>query len=394
MPTPLQIFSPNSQVLRLGGPAPGQPDPIAELLAASGLSILPLTEEPPARPDAFRRLASQARFALIDLDQDKIALPWLKAFRERRPVPPLIAFYATAELPALLAAGSIGLDGAIKLPASAEKITAVLAPWLPAPIAASTPRPPDDSGNSMFFAPRERPLTATHLSAASDGNQALLRTIDKHPQETRFLATGPVGAEFALLVQELAARRKIPYVDIALPGLPPPPRIGLLVTGNRALFTRSTAPLALLLLPGTGPNETAPTTEEFLRLPLKPLRCRLPDIAHYLCRWLPEIFAANNRKDPPFPLSPAWRHAFLAHPWPGEFSELIRSMHRLALLPAGEPPLPGFLAPVPADAGFDSVASSQIPRSYRDRLSRRIPANLLPSVLAALGCPELPPGHE
>lgn len=394
MPPPPLPFTSALRVLRLGGAAPDQPDPLATLLTAAGLAPLPLPEYPPDEPEAFRRLACQARFALIDLDLSPASLRWLKAFRTRRPVLPIIASYSRAELPALLTAGSIGLDGAIKLPASPEKIAALLAPWLPPPSPANTPRSTHDSGDNLPSSNRPPALAATHLSPSSDANQTLLRQIDSLPTATRFIANGPVGAEFSLLARELAARRGVASAHISLPGLPSPSRTDLLVTDDLPLFTHSSAPFALLLIPGHPPEESSPPSDPCVHLTLKPLRSRLPDLAHYLHRWLPDIFSANHRPDPPFPLSPSWRHAFLAHPWPGEFSELYRAMHRLALLPPDTLPPPGFLAPVPPLTSFETLASFQIPRSYRARLARRIPAGLLPAVLSALGCPDPSPGHE
>lgn len=393
MPPSFHSFATATRVLRLGGPPPGQADPVLDLITASGLTLQPLPESPPATPEAFRGLTRQARFALIDLDCAPASLAWLKALRERCPVLPVAGIYTRADLPALLAAGSVGLDGAIKLPASAVKLAPLFAPWLPPPSSGS-PTPPADSGDTVLYPRREKPLAATHLSPASDANQALLHTIDAHPDSTRFVATGPVGAEFSLVARELAARRKIPFSYIALPGLPAPERTGLLVTDNLAAFTRSTAPFALFLRPGAVTRKNTRSSEDLVNLSLKPLQSRLPDIAHYLRRWLPEIFTANHREDSPFPFSPAWRHAFLAHSWPGEFSELIRAMHRFALLPADQPPPPGFLAPLPRQPGFDSIASTQIPLSYRARLSSRIPPERLPAVLSALGCPPPPSDHE
>lgn len=393
MPPSTDPFAPVACALRLGGPDAGLPDPVADLLRTYGLPLVPLPASAPTELDGVRKLTRQARLALIDLDQSTVALKWLKAFRQSCPVLPIVGFYTRATLPDLLAAGSFGLDGALKLPAARETLAPLLAPWLPQLATPSNP-PSDEDTDEPLFAPRETSLAATHLSPASDANQALLHIIDNHPQAAHFAVNGPVGSEFSLLARELAARRGIAHSEIAFPGVPPPTRIGLLVTDKLTAFSRSTAPVSLLLRPGAVARKSTLSTTDLVNLSLKPLRSRLPDIAHYLRRWLPDTFAAHGHNRSPFPLAPAWRHAFLAHTWPGEFAEFVRALHRFALLPADQAPPRGFLAMPPLEPSVEFIASTQIPFAYRDRLSLRIPLERLPTVLSALGCPPAPTENE
>jgi hypothetical protein len=377
-------------VLRLGPPAGSQPDAIDLVLKKARLPVIALPLQPPASPDAFRQLVRQAGFALLDFDQNAPALRWLNALRTHRPRLPIFAVFQHADLPELLPAGVAGLDGAIHLPATLEYVTTLLQPWLP-----DAPLAPSHRPDSLFAAippsPRADHLPSTYIANASEANRELLQTLVNHPDATRFVASGPAGAEFSLLALELAARRAIPETEITFDDGPVAPIASLIVTRDMRQFDHSRAPFALLLV------ETTPAGTDNLALPdcavkleLKPLRFRLADVAHYTARWLPLLAAAAHQPAPVLPLPTAWRHALLSHTWPGEFTELWHVLRRLALLSPGAPLPSGLPATAAGDDNFKNLSRLATPRAYREQLGKRIPADILPSVLGALGCPDLP----
>lgn len=387
-------FNHRPHALRFGLPG-SDTDPVASLLETAGVSIVDLPAEPPASAESLRQLTRQAGLAIIDLDLGPPALAWQRALRSHRPALPLVGLYAKADLTELLKVGIGGLDRAIKVPVAPAALAELIAPWLPAPAA---PALREAGKKQHASATRKKRHAATHLSPASEANQALLEVLALNPAANRFIARGPAGAEFALLALEIAARHKIDELDIALT----PPKSGaaprLLVTREPGVFHATAAPFALLieevagLPPAAVENPTHPGGPPVLRL--TPLHSRLPDVAHYVTRWLSVIGVAALNPAPLLPLPPAWRHALLAHVWPGEFAELWRTLHRLALL-APDAPLAAGLAPPPGTVfSFETLGAVATPRAYRASLEGRVPDGLLTALLTALDCPDLPPGYE
>jgi hypothetical protein len=355
---------------------------------------------PPAEPGLFRQVTRDACLAILDFDQGALATSWHRALRAQRPSLPIVALFSHADLLKLLPAGTLGLEGALQLPCPLRTLTAFLSPWLPAPPRLSPSRDSLEH-TSVPFAPRTVRHPATHLAPASDANQRILHTLAEHPLATRFVARGPRGAEFTLLALEIASRHHIEENDIAFDTTPLADHHRLLVTRQRARFHAARTPLALLLRAANDdPDETplTPSASPLVTLEFLPLHRRLPDVAYYLNRWLPRLAAASHPGAVHLPLSPAWRHALLAHPWSGDFAELWNALQRFALLTPDASPPADFFTPLP-DANppvfsFEALLAVAGPRAYRTRLARRIPVGLLPAVAAALGCPDLPPGHE
>ncbi len=386
-------FRPPSRVLISGLTSPEQTAAIAAHLRRHGLEPVGLPAVPPAGPEAFRELTRNAVCALLDLDQPGPALEWQTVFRSRRPTLPLLALFEHAGLAELLPASSDGLDGALRLPVRDAAFDRFITPWVPA-LAAT--RSDSDSGLAGSVdaldspaQPPANPLPARHLSPLSSANQALLGQLAGNPQCKRFIVHGPVGAEFHLVARELAALRGMEDAAIQFSPRAPNPGDRLLVTSDPIAFERTKAQCALLI----DTDRLVESGTNCVVLTLRPLYRRPQDVAFYVKRWLPELASVSHRSPPlPSPLPLTWCQALLTCSWPGEFAQLWSTLQRLAVLPEDEP----FPSPLDAEVsllGFNSARNIACARAFRARLATRIPEGLLPSVLSALGCPELPSSH-
>lgn len=371
----------------------GQIAAISANLRRHSLEPVGLPPTPPASAETFRELTRGAVCALLDFDQPAASLDWQNTLRTRRPTLPLLALFEKAELDDLLPAGIEGLDGALRLPVRDALFDRFISPWVPAAPANSNRASGSlhDSNEAALFPPQSKApaLPARYLSPLSQANQDLLRRIADNPQCTRFIIQGPAGAEFHLAALELAALRGFEESDVRFDDRGDPSAEGFLVTSDIALFRQTTAPCALLIDNG---RSAEPSTTEVVLL-LRPLYRRPQDTAFYVKRWLPVLSSAAHRPEVAKSiLPPDWCHALLTCVWPGEFDQLWQTLQRLALLPAdGAMPQP--LEAPQGPAGFDQALQTAAARAYKARLSERIPAGLLPAVLSALGCPDIPDSH-
>lgn len=369
---------------------------IAEIsanLRRHSLEPVGLPSSPPASAEAFRELTRGAVCALLDFDQPAASLDWQNTLRARRPTLPLLALFEKASLDDLLPAGIEGLDGALRLPVRDAIFDRFIAPWVPAAPSSSTRTSGSlhDSNEAALFPPHAKAaaLPARYLSPLSQANQDLLRRIVDNPQCNRFIIQGPADAEFHFAALELAAMRGFDEADVRFDGRADTSTVGLLVTSDAALFRRTTAPCALLI---DTTRSVEPSTTNVV-LVLRPLYRRPQDTAFYVKRWLPVLAAAAHRPDAvKFVLPVEWCHALLTCAWQGEFNQLWQTLQRLALIPY-DGDLPPPLEAPHGLAGFDQALRVATARAYKARLAERIPAGLLPAVLSALGCPDVPDSH-
>lgn len=366
---------------------------ISANLRRHSLEPVGLPPTPPTSAEAFRELTRGAVCALLDFDNPAASLEWQTTLRSRRPTLPLLALFENASLDDLLPAGIEGLDGALRLPVREAIFDRFIAPWVPA--APSTPSRTSgslhDSNETALFPPHAKApaLPSRYLSPLSQANQDLLRRIVDNPQCNRFIIQGPADAEFHLAALELAALRGFDESAVRFDERGDTSTEGLLVTSDAALFRRSTAPCAILI---DTKRSIDPSTTNIV-LVLRPLYRRPQDTAFYVKRWLPVLAAASHRIDAAkFVLPAEWCHALLTCTWPGEFNQLWQTLQRLALL-SSDGTLPPPLETPQGLAGFDQALRMATARAYKARLAERIPAGLLPAVLSALGCPDVPDPH-
>ncbi|MEY4489305.1 MAG: hypothetical protein RIQ79_1813 [Verrucomicrobiota bacterium] len=380
------FFSPPRRVLIVGLHEPEQASAISAHLRRHELEPYGLPDRPPDSPEEFRELTRNAVFVLLDLDQSAHSSIWQNALRARRPTLPILALFEQANLEDLLPAGTEGLDGALLIPVHDEAFDQFIAPWVPAtlmPYRGSL----KGASDRPSFPPRavEPSLSACHLSPASPANQTLLRQLAEHPVATRFIVQGPPGAEFQLVALELAALRGIDEPSIRFSPFTVAPGHWFLVTSDPVEFRESQAPLAMLIY-----HEQLPEfCSENISLTLTPLHRRPQDVAYYTMRWLPLIAAATHRAAFDIPIPLTWTQALLTCAWPGEFDQFWRTLGRLALM-SKNTLFPPPLDPFTNHSGFEHALTVASVRDYRARLASMIPEELLPAVLTALGCPELP----
>jgi hypothetical protein len=362
-------------------------------LRRHSLEPVGLPPAPPSSAEAFRELTRGAVCALLDFDQPSASLEWQNAFRTRRPTLPLLALFENAALDDLLPAGIEGLDGALRLPVRDAIFDRFIEPWVPASASTATGSSgsPHDSNDAMSFSSQAKtpPLPARYLSPLSSANQDLLRKIVENPQCNRFIIQGPENAEFHLAALELAAHRGFDESAVRFDDRDDSSAEGLLVTSDVGLFRRTGAPCALLI---DSKRLIEPATTNVV-LVLRPLYRRPQDTAFYVKRWLPVLASASHRSDAAKAIVPLnWCHALLTCAWPGEFEQLWNTLQRLALLP-DDGSLPPPLDAPGGSTGFDNALHIATARAYKARLAGRIPAGLLPAVLSALGCPDIPDSH-
>jgi hypothetical protein len=372
------------RVLFLGKPGSDLREQLLELLSRHGFALADLTETAPATGEALNPVLASSEFAVLDLDTGPSALAWLGLLRRQRPEMPLVAAFEYCDLAALLTTAPHGLDGALVLPVSPEQLDAFFAPFIGRFKTAAVMTATNSLSTAAPFAAPETLLKAAHLSPASSANQKILGTIDARPKAARFIAHGPAGSEFTLLALEIASRRGWREADIHFGPGAPPASARLVVV--RSLELPAACATHQTILHCHAGETLAAQDDGAVVLSLLPLGQRLSDVAHYTARWLPVLATACLQPAPPLPLPDDVRNILLTHSWPGQFSELWRTLEQIALT-AGSGSVPENLRAAGASASFDEFVQRTAARAFREKIALRVPPALLPTVLSALGCP-------
>jgi hypothetical protein len=377
------------RLLFLGKPDAPLREQLIDLLRKHDFSLVDLPEGTPATDDALNPVLSSSVLAVLDLDTGKTALAWLGLLRRQCPEMPLIAAFEYSDLDGLLATAPHGLDGALQLPVSDKNLDEFLTPLIGRFKIDVTPAAINSQSTAAPFTAPKGLLTATHLSPSSSPSQKILNKIDAHPKATRFIAHGPAGSEFTLLALEIASRRGWQEADIHFgPGTPTSTARLVVVYSLETPAQCATHQTILHCHSGETPAKKDDGT---VVLSLLPLDQRLSDVAHYTARWLPVLATACLQPASPLPLPDNLRKILLTHFWPGQFSELWRTLEQIALV-ARSDFLPQNLKIAESSTTFDELVQRTAARAFREKIALRVPPGLLPTVLSALGCPSVP--HE